>query len=74
MKINKQYLLFAVAATVLSPLVASAQTSGGATGSDTVTTVEREDDRDYGWVGLLGLLGLAGLKRKNDDRHSTTAR
>jgi hypothetical protein len=29
-----------------------------------VRTVDRDDDRDWGWLGLLGLAGLLGLMPK----------
>ncbi len=76
MKPKKLYLLSAACAVAtLSPLVVTAQTSPAATVRDTTTTVDRDNDHDYGWIGLAGLLGLAGLmpKKKDDRRYDTTA-
>ena len=30
-----------------------------------VTTADRDNDFDWGWLGLLGLIGLAGLMRRD---------
>lgn len=71
---NKLRLLAAFCvALAFSPMVISAQTTPVRT--TTTTTDDRENrDHDYGWIGLLGLLGLGGLMRKKDDqRHDTTA-
>ncbi len=75
MKLKKLYLVSAACAlVVLSPLVAGAQISPAPTVRDITTTVDRDDDHDYGWIGLLGLIGLAGLmgKKKDDRRYETT--
>ncbi len=74
MTLKKLYLVSAACAVAaLSPVIATAQTSPAATVRDTTTTVDADDDQDYGWIGLLGLLGLAGLmKKKTDDRRYDT--
>jgi MYXO-CTERM domain-containing protein len=33
--------------------------------STPVTTADRDNDFDWGWLGLLGLIGLAGLMRRD---------
>lgn len=57
-----------------SALPASAQTTADpVTPGDTVTTTDRDDGFDWGWLGLLGLIGLAGLKGGDRDHNSRTS-
>lgn len=71
---------FAVCSTLMFSNPVMAQDNSG-TGTGTSTTAGTRDDDDddddsgkYGLAGLLGLLGLLGLKRRDDDRRTTTVR
>lgn len=63
-------LAFSLGVACAMPAVAQTSTGSTTTGAarapTTVSTTDRREDRDWGWIGLLGLIGLAGLMRKKD--------
>lgn len=62
-------ILFCI--TVTNPVIA--QTTDTTTTTTTATDNRDDDDNGkWGLAGLLGLLGLLGLKRKDDDRRTST--
>lgn len=65
-----------VAALLLAPVPAFAQTESTDVTTDTTTastTADRNNDFDWGWLGLIGLAGLAGLRRRDDRPYPTAA-
>ena len=62
-----------IAAALALATVAVPVWAQGTPGPDAATTVtDTRDDMDYGWIGLLGLVGLLGLRRRPEDRTTTT--
>jgi hypothetical protein len=58
------------AALILVPFAATASAQNNNVNSARTETraVDRDDDRDWGWLGLIGLAGLLGLlpKKRRD--------
>jgi MYXO-CTERM domain-containing protein len=77
-RIKKAFTAIAMSAVLFaaSPVMTYAQDASTSTTTTTrdVDDADDDDDMDYGWIGLAGLLGLLGLRKRDDDRRTTTVR
>jgi len=73
-KIKRAFTALALTAVLFAaaPTVSYSQDNG--TSTTARTDDDRDGDHDYGWIGLAGLLGLLGLRKKDNDRRTTTVR
>jgi MYXO-CTERM domain-containing protein len=75
LKVSKLASILVLTGVIASPALLHAQSNAASsddrdtTAQDgTRTVMDRDDDRNWGWLGLLGLGGLLGLKRRDREK------